>query len=107
MRVIWTTHAKEKLGDRHRENTLGKVQEIDTAFATGDVEWIVPGEEVLAAGERMIVRPHRDGWCIVTYLGSHPYPEGTDFAVVRKWERHQRRREMQKTPLNNRRRVTS
>ncbi|GIM47690.1 hypothetical protein DNHGIG_32390 [Collibacillus ludicampi] len=106
MRIIWTNHAKKKLGDRHRENALEKAREIGTAFAEGDVEWIVPGEEVLAAGERMIVRPDREGWYIVTYLGSHPYPEGTDFAAVRRWERHQRRREMHKTPLNSRRRVS-
>jgi hypothetical protein len=106
VKVIWTHHAKKKLGDRHRENASGKAQEIYTAFATGAVEWIIPGEEVIAAGERMIVRPDREGWYIVTYLGSHPYPEGTDFAAVRRWERHQRRREMHKTPLNSRRRVS-
>lgn len=106
MNVIWSHHAKEKLGERQRENAVGKAREIDEAFALGDVIWLVPGEEVLAAGERMIVRLDKEGWYIVTYLGSHPYPEGTDFAAVRRWERHQKRREMHKTPLNSRRRVS-
>ncbi|HHY67966.1 MAG TPA: hypothetical protein GX517_12380 [Alicyclobacillus sp.] len=104
MRIIWTTHAKQKLGERHRENTAAKAEEIRMAFATGAVEWIVPGEAAIAAGERLIVRPADDGgWCVITYLGSHPYPDGTDFSRVRRWEKHQRQREMHKSPLNRRR----
>jgi hypothetical protein len=100
MQVVWTEHAKKRFGERRGEVRL---DDIERGLENEDYTWVVPGEEIQVLGERLIVSQVNGVWCVITYLGSHTYIEDTDFSLIRRWDRHQRMMDMNKSPYLRRR----